>query len=94
MLKKILISLSVMMLSLNMLGQQLDSTKLAALDSLLEKYYSAMLFEELPVKYAECDFLIESCKDSLVRQWVGTRILEHYMQDPPLMGEEAVALYL
>lgn len=94
MLKKILISLSVMMLSLNMLGQQLDSTKLAPLDSLLEKYYSAMLFEELPVKYAECDFLIESCKDSLVRQWVGTRILEHYMQDPPLMGEEAVALYL
>ena len=94
MLKKLFISLASLLLSFQMFGQQLDSTKLAPLDSLLQKYYDAMLFEELPVKYAECDFLIESCKDSLVRQWVGTRILEHYMQDPPLMGEEAVALYL
>lgn len=92
--KRLFISLSALLLSLLLRGQQLDSTKLAPLDSLLEKYYSSMVYEELPVKYAECDFLIQSCQDSLVRQWVATRILEHYMQDPPLMGEEAVAIYI
>ncbi|MBP5488007.1 MAG: hypothetical protein J6X77_00385 [Bacteroidales bacterium] len=75
-------------------AQQLDSTRLAPLDSLLEEYYEAMIYEAMPAKLQECDFLIESCPDSLVRQWVATRILQHYMEDPPLMGEEAVAVYL
>lgn len=75
-------------------AQQLDSTRLAPLDSLLGEYYEAMIYEALPTKYQECDFLIESCKDSLVRQWVTSRILLHYTQDPPLMGEEAVAVYV
>lgn len=75
-------------------AQQLDSTRLAPLDSLLGEYYEAMIYEAMPTKLQECDFLIESCKDSLVRQWVATRILEHYMDNPPLMGEEAVAIYV
>ncbi len=72
---------------------QLDSARLAPLDSLLEQYYAAMIYEPLPVKYSECDFLIESCRDSLVREWVVSRILNHYLQ-PPLMGEEAVEIYV
>lgn len=75
-------------------AQQLDSTRLAPLDSLLGEYYEAMIYEPLPAKYKECDFLISSCKDSLVRQWVTTRIIEHYISDPPLMGEEAVGIYV
>lgn len=75
-------------------AQQLDSTRLAPLDSLLERYYDAMLYEQPPVKNRECDFLIGSCKDSLVRAWVTERILRHYMEDPPMMGEEAVAVYV
>lgn len=75
-------------------AQQLDSTRLAPLDSLLGEYYEAMIYEALPTKLQECDFLIESCPDSLVRQWVATRILQHYMDNPPLMGEEAVAVEL
>lgn len=72
---------------------QLDSTKLAKLDSLLENYYASMIYEPLDVKYGECDFLIESCRDSLVRSWVTGRIIKHYME-PPLMGEEAVQIYV
>ncbi|MBP5571273.1 MAG: redoxin domain-containing protein [Bacteroidales bacterium] len=75
-------------------AQQLDSTRLAPLDSLLGEYYEAMIYEARPAKFQECDFLIESCKDSLIRQWVATRIFEHYMDNPPLMGEEEVAVYV
>lgn len=94
MLKRLTAILVSLLLPLLMGAQQLDSTRLAPLDSLLEEYYASMTFEPLDVKYSECDFLISSCRDSLVRQWVATRILEHYMRDPMLMGEEAVALYV
>lgn len=73
--------------------RQLDSTRLASLDSLLEEYYAAMIYEPLRVKYDEVDFLIGACRDSLVRQWVTSRIINHYLQ-PPLMGEEAVEIYV
>lgn len=72
---------------------QVDSLSLAKLDAMLDNYYEAMVFEDVSVKEGECDFLIESCKDSLVRREVAYAILEHYM-DPPLMGEEAVAIYI
>ena len=72
---------------------QLDSASVNRLGDMLERYYEAMLPMELSEKESECDFLINSCRDSLVRQFVATSILKHYM-DPPLMGEEAVAIYL
>ena len=91
---KILTIIASLFLGAFAFAQQLDSTRLAPLDSLLGEYYEAMIYETMPNKLQECDFLIESCPDSLVRQWVATRILEHYMDNPPLMGEEAVAVYL
>jgi len=90
---KIITLVLSLMMTVAAYSQQLDSTRLAPLDSLLGEYYDAMLYEPLSTKYQECDFLISSCKDSLVRQWVATRILEHYME-PPLMGEEAVGIYV
>lgn len=72
---------------------QVDSTSRVRLSEMLEQYYEAMLFIDNSEKEQECDFLIESCKDSLVRQFVASSILEHYM-NPPLMGEESVAIYL
>ena len=91
---RILTIIASLLLSAFAYAQQLDSARLAPLDSLLDEYYEAMIYEAMPTKLQECDFLIESCPDSLVRQWVATRILQHYMEDPPLMGEEAVAVYL
>ena len=75
------------------LRAQVDSASRVRLSEMLEQYYDAMIFEDNTVKESECDYLIESCKDSIVRQFVATEILEHYM-DPPLMGEEAVAIYI
>lgn len=91
---RIAIIFASLLLSVAARAQQLDSARLAPLDSLLGEYYEAMIYEAMPNKLQECDFLIESCKDSLVRQWVATRIFQHYMDDPPLMGEEAVAVYV
>lgn len=92
--KKLIIPALLLCFAASCFAQQLDSTRLAPLDSLLGEYYEAMIYEPLSVKQRECDFLIESCKDSLVRQWVATRIFEHYMDNPPLMGEEALAVYV
>ncbi len=75
------------------LSAQVDSLSLAKLNAMLDEYYEAMIFEDVSVKERECDFLIESCKDSTVRVEVAHSILKHYME-PPLMGEEAVAIYI
>lgn len=83
---------SALLLPLSLFSQ-VDSASRAKLSDMLEQYYDAMIFEDNAVKESECDYLIESCKDSLVRQFVATEILEHYM-DPPLMGEEVVAIYI
>ena len=77
-----------------LLHAQVDSTSLSKLSSMLEEYYEAMLFEDNSVKEEECDYLIETCTDSLLRSFVANSILEHYMNEPKLMGEEAVAIYL
>lgn len=83
----------LLLFGLNAAAQQLDTVRMERLDSLLETYYVMLLPEDLPVKNGECDFLISSCKDSLVRQWVAIRIFEHY-KESPMMGEEAVALHV
>lgn len=61
------------------------------IDSKLEEYFEAIKYESIPVKSEECDFLIESCTDSLLRQEVGYKILSHYMSSK-IMGDEDVAI--
>lgn len=72
---------------------QIDSASRAKLTAMLEQYYEAMLFEDNAVKCQECDFLIGACNDIKIKTFVASSILKHYI-NPPLMGEEAVAIYL
>lgn len=72
---------------------QLDSLNKVKLTNLLEEYYDALLPEDLEVKEVEFDDIITSCTDPEVRNFVAHSILKHYME-PPLMGEEALAIYL
>lgn len=80
-------------LSAQMQSPALDSAVTAALDSKLDEYFSAI--EPLPVKekIEECEFILESCTDSLVRQYTAVRIYDHYFNSN-LMGDEAVAVYM
>lgn len=72
---------------------QPDSLKMAALDAKLEEYLTTISRESLDVQKQECDFLIGSTTDSLVRTAVARKILNTYMESP-IMGAEAVAIHL
>ena len=70
-----------------------EENRYAGLDSLLTEFYSALVPEDIGVKNAEMDRLIETCHDSLTRQHVTLEIFDHYMH-ARIMGEEAVAIHV
>ena len=59
----------------------------------LEEYFMALLGESPEVQNRECDFLISSTRDSLVRQYVALKIYDHYLQSK-VMGDDAVAVHV
>ena len=66
---------------------------MAMLGERLQEYYKAIERESLTVQKGECDFLIESMTDSLLRQFVALDAYGHYFNSP-LMGAENVAIYI
>lgn len=88
-----LIIIFLSFLTLSLPAQQRDSSALAALGLKLSEYYETLKHEPIDVQKRECDFLIESATDSLVRQYIALDIYEHYM-DSPLMGSENVAVHV
>lgn len=74
-------------------AQNVDSLRMAALGERLQEYYKAIERESLDVQKGECDFLIGSTTDSLLRQFVALDIYRHY-HDSPVMGAENVAVYV
>ena len=74
-------------------AQQTDSSRFAPLGAKLVEYYDAMIREPLHVQAQECDFLILTAADSLVRQFVAQDIYRHYIQSS-LMGAENLAVYV
>lgn len=89
--KKLLV-ISLLLLSINA-GAQTDSTRFERLDSLLTEYFSMMNGIDVESKCLECDYLIDSCADSLTRTHVALKIYDHY-KEPLLMGDEAVAIHV
>ena len=73
--------------------RQADSTKTAALGDKLAEYYETLKHESLDVQKNECDFLIESTSDSLLKQFVALDIYGHY-RDSKIMGAENVAVHV
>lgn len=72
---------------------QVDSTRLAELDKRLDKYFQILEPENVDVKSRECDLLIDSAKDSLLRRHIALKAYEHYLNST-LMGDEGVAVHL
>ncbi len=91
------LSLAAMFLPLTLSAQMqvagLDSAVTAALDLKLDEYFAAL--EPLPAsaKIEECDFILESCTDSLIRQYTAVRIYDHFLGSK-VMGDEAVSVHL
>lgn len=90
---KRLLLISALLLSTFCFSQNADSLARAALGERLQEYYRAIERESLQVQAGECDFLIESTNDSLLRQFVALDIYRHYL-DSPVMGAENVAVYV
>lgn len=86
--KKFIAFLAVCLLSISLRAQSYEE-----LGAKLEEYFAALAGESAAVQNAECDFLIESARDSLVRQYVALRIYDHYLQSK-IMGDEAVAVHV
>ena len=59
----------------------------------LDEYFTALAGEKVEVQSQECDFLISSCQDSLVRQYVALKIYNHYLASK-IMGDEGVAVHI
>ena len=72
---------------------QNDTAVLNALSAKLQEYFEAMKYEPVQVQMGECDFLIESTSDSLLKSHIAGTIYNHYSKSP-VMGAEAVAIYV
>lgn len=59
----------------------------------LDAYFTALVGEPTSVQNKECDYLIASCRDSLVRQYVALKVYDHYLQSK-IMGDDAVAVHV
>ena len=72
---------------------QAQEDRFEALGAKLEEYFTALAGDPVPVQNAECDFLIESCQDSLTRQFVALKIYDHYLNSK-IMGDDGVAVHV
>ena len=93
MLKTLCIFLLSFLLTGTAAAQSVDSLALKSLGLKLSEYYEALKYEPLVVQKNECDFLIDSASDSLVRQFVALDIYRHYLESP-IMGAENVAIHV
>lgn len=72
---------------------QPDTAAMNALGEKLEEYLKIIEKEPADVKCGETDFLIESCQDSLVRQYTALKLYNHFIRSR-LMGDETVAIHI
>ena len=93
MVRKLCIFLLSSLLTGTLSAQQVDSSVLESLGKRLSEYYEALKYESLDVQKSECDFLIDSASDSLVRQFIALDIYRHYLESP-VMGAENVAIHV
>lgn len=91
--KKLIHCLIAFFLTTFSFAQNADSLRMTMLGGKLQEYYKAIERESLQVQAGECDFLIESTTDSLLRQFVALDAYGHYYNSP-LMGSENVAIHI
>lgn len=90
--KKWIAGLLALVLSLSLSAQE-QKDPYPELGAKLEEYFTALSGESAAMQSKECDFLIDSCKDSLVRQYVALKIYDHYLKSR-IMGDDAVAVHI
>jgi len=74
-------------------AQVADTSRFEKLGAKLDEYFASLAGESVDVQNRECDYIIESCRDSLTRQYVTLRVYGHYVSSK-IMGDEAVAVHV
>lgn len=87
------LSILCLFLTVSLSARQSDSARMAALGERLAEYYQTLRHESLSVQKQECDFLIESTADSLLKQFVALDIYDHF-RNSEVMGSENVAVHV
>lgn len=85
--------LSIILLALATRFAAAQDSTMVKLDSLIDNYLSFIMPESVEAKQAECDFLIGSVSDSLMRQRIACRLFDKF-KDSRVMGDETVAVYV
>lgn len=93
MMRRLTILLLALFCAASLRAQQPASGAYAALDSLALNYLGAIQMESVETKAGECDYLIGSVRDSLLRQHLAVTLFKYY-KDAPVMGDEAVAIHI
>lgn len=75
------------------LSAQLPVSVRNALDEKIEEYTKSIEAQPLDAKCEEADFMIKTCQDSLVKQYVAVKLYAHYMESK-LMGSENVVVHI
>ncbi|MBO4625405.1 MAG: thioredoxin family protein [Bacteroidales bacterium] len=87
--RRLVVALAALSASLLAFAQQ----PYPELGAKLDQYFLALAGEPVSVQNEECDFLIESCQDSLVRQYTALKVYDHYLKSK-IMGDDAVAVHV
>ena len=87
--RKLLLTLAACLAGLALRAQE----PYPELGAKLDEYFTALAGESAEMQGRECDFLIEQCQDSLVRQYVTLKIYNHYLNSK-IMGDDAVAVHV
>ena len=88
--KRLLTALLAVFIGFSLSAQD---ARFEALGAKLDEYFAALAGDPVSVQNAECDYLIESCKDSLTRQYVALKIYDHYLNSK-IMGDDGVAVHI
>ena len=92
--RRILAITAALLMGIGLQAQQKPADgAFAVLDSLVKNYLEGIQFESIETKQGECDFLIGSIRDSLLAAHVAVSLFNYY-KDAPVMGDEAIAVYL
>lgn len=84
--------LPLLLLSITLAAHaQVDSTAIMQMTSMLEQYTAAIEDSSPAEKSAECDFLISSCTDTLLRSIVTAYLFDHY-RESRVMGDEVISV--
>lgn len=91
--KRFLLVLALLATAFSPLRAQISESQRKQLCARLDEYFAAMAGMNAAEQNAECDFIISSCSDSLVRQLVTLYVYDHYLQSP-ILGDDAVAVHV